>query len=105
MKRALESDRRIHPRFPQILEIQAHEVLPLKSAEKPKPAVLGRIQNMSKGGICFLSQQPVSRASLLRCEIGMEDAPTSVPTLLLVRWTKKQNLETNSYLSGLQFLL
>jgi len=87
------------------LEIQAHEVLPLKSEEKPKPAVLGRIQNMSKGGICFLSQQPVSRASLLRCEIGMEDAPTSVPTLLLVRWTKKQNLETNSYLSGLQFLL
>jgi hypothetical protein len=79
-------------------------VLPLKSEEKPKPPVLGRIQNVSKGGICFLSQQPVTQASLLRCEIGMEDAPTAVPTLLLVRWTKKQNLESNSYLSGLQFL-
>jgi hypothetical protein len=104
VKRAQESDRRSHPRFPQILEIQAHEVLPLKSEEKAKPPVLGRIQNMSKGGICFLSQQPVSRASLLRCEIGMADVPLSVPTLLLVRWTKKQNLESNSYLSGLQFL-
>jgi hypothetical protein len=104
VKHAQESDRRRHPRFPQILEIQAHEVLPLKSEEKSKPPVVGRIQNMSKGGICFLSQHPVSRASLLRCEIGMADVPLSVPTLLLVRWTKKQNLESNGYLSGLQFL-
>jgi hypothetical protein len=104
VKRTLESDRRTHPRFPQILEIQAHEVLPLKSDEKAKPPVLGRVQNMSKGGVCFLSQHPVTNASLLRCEIGMSDAPLSVPTLALVRWTKKQNLESNSYLSGLQFL-
>jgi hypothetical protein len=104
VKRTLESDRRTHPRFPQILEIQAHEVLPLKTDETAKPPVLGRIQNMSKGGVCVLSQHPVSRAALLRCEIGMSDAPLSVPTLALVRWTKKQNLESNSYLSGLQFL-
>jgi hypothetical protein len=104
VKRALESDRRNHPRFPQIVEIQVHEVPPLKSDEKPKAPVLGRIQNMSKGGVCFLSQHPVTRASLLRCEIGMSDVPLSVPTLALVRWTKKQNLESNSYLSGLQFL-
>jgi hypothetical protein len=104
VKRTLESDRRIHPRFPQILDIQAHEVLPLKSDDKAKPPVLGRIQNMSKGGVCFLSQHPISRAALLRCEIGMADVPLSVPTLALVRWTKKQNLESNSYLSGVQFL-
>ena len=53
-----------------------------------------------------LFPQPASGfpASLLRCEIGMADVPLSVPTLLLVRWTKKQNLESNGYLSGLQFL-
>ncbi len=79
-------------------------MLPLKSDEKPKPAVLGRIQNMSKGGICFLSHHPIDHASLLRCEIGMSDVPLSVPTLARVCWTKKQNLESNSYLSGLQFL-
>jgi hypothetical protein len=104
VKKALESDRRSHPRFPQILEIEAHEVLPLKTDEKEKPPVLGRIQNMSKGGICFLSQTPITRASLLRCEIGITDVPLSIPTLALVRWTKKQNLESSSYLSGLQFL-
>jgi hypothetical protein len=104
VKRTSESDRRSHPRFPQILEIQTHEVLPLESEEAAKPPVLGRIQNMSKGGVCFMSQHPVTRASLLRCEIGMSDAALSVPTLALVRWTKKQNLESNSYLSGLQFL-
>ena len=66
--------------------------------------MLGRIQNMSKGGVCFLSQAPITRASLLRCEIGITDVPLSIPTLALVRWTKKQNLESSSYLSGLQFL-
>ena len=66
--------------------------------------MLGRIQNMSKGGVCFLSQTPITRASLLRCEIGITDVPLSIPTLALVRWTKKQNLESSSYLSGLQFL-
>jgi hypothetical protein len=79
-------------------------MLPLKSDEKPKPVVLGRIQNMSKGGICFLSQHPIGQASLLRCEIGMSDVPLAVPTLARVCWTKKQNPESNSYLSGLQFL-
>lgn len=87
-----------------MLDIKAQDVLPLKAKEEPRPPVLGRIQNMSKGGICFLSQQPISKTSLLLCEIGVGDVPVAIPSLLQVRWTRKQNLEAESYLSGLKFL-
>jgi hypothetical protein len=52
-----------------------------------------------------LSQRPVSQSSLLRCEMRAADVPVPIPTLLLVRWTKKPNLRGKNYLSGLQFLL
>jgi hypothetical protein len=41
----------------------------------------------------------------LRCEMRAADVPVPIPTLLLVRWTKKPNLRGKNYLSGLQFLL
>ena len=104
MKRVAERDRRRHPRFPQVLDIKAQDVLPLQAKEVPRPPVLGRVQNVSKGGICFLSQQPISRSGLLLCEIGVGDVPVAIPSLLQVRWTKKQNLEAESYVSGLKFL-
>jgi PilZ domain len=104
VKRVSERDRRRHPRFPQVLDIKAQDVLPLKAKEDHRAPVLGRVQNMSKGGICFLSQQPISKSSLLLCEIGVGDFPVAIPSLLQVRWTRKQNLDAESYLSGLKFL-
>jgi hypothetical protein len=105
VKTAAERDRRRHPRFPQILEVQAREVPPHRSGLRSGPPVLGRVQNVSKGGICFLSQQPIARSALLRCEITVAEVPVGIPTLMQVRWTRKQNLQAESYLSGLQFLL
>jgi hypothetical protein len=67
--------------------------------------VLGRVQNVSKGGICLLSHQPIPHSALLRCEVVVAEVPVGIPTLMQVRWTRKQNLQTESYLSGLQFLL
>jgi hypothetical protein len=52
-----------------------------------------------------MSSQPFVRSSLLRCEIQVADVPVGVPTLMQVCWSRKQNLKTESYLSGLQFLL
>ncbi|MGA8274260.1 MAG: PilZ domain-containing protein [Candidatus Sulfotelmatobacter sp.] len=99
-----EVERRRHPRFPQALEIEVNPMPPFDVAETPLRPILGRAQNMSKGGICFSSQQPVSQSSLLRCEMNIADAPVTVPTLLLVRWTKKAKIRGNNYLCGLQFL-
>jgi len=43
--------------------------------------------------------------SLVCCDIGVTEAPASIPTLMEVRWCVKQQLQPESYLSGLQFLL
>ena len=103
--RSKEVERRRDPRFPQILEIEVNLVPPFDSAQNPAKPILGRAQNMSRGGLCFLSQRPISQSSLLRCEMRAADVPVPIPTLLLVRWTKKPNLRGKNYLSGLQFLL
>ncbi len=78
---------------------------PFDSAEISITPILGRAQNMSKGGLCLLSQRPISQSSLLRCEMSAAEVPVPIPTLLLVRWTKKPKVRGNNYLSGLQFLI
>ncbi|MFZ0864923.1 MAG: PilZ domain-containing protein [Candidatus Sulfotelmatobacter sp.] len=105
MKRIVERDRRQYPRFPQLLELQAREVQPLGSGIEREKAVVGRVQNVSKGGLCLIGPQPLARSCLVRCEIGVPELPVSIPTLMQVRWTRKQSLQADTYLTGLQFLL
>jgi PilZ domain len=103
--RSYDGERRRDPRFPQILEIEVNPVPPFDITGSPGKPISGRAQNVSKGGLCFLSQRPVSQSSLLRCEMRAVDVPVPIPTLLLVRWTKRPNVRGKNYLSGLQFLL
>lgn len=105
MKRIVERDRRQHPRFPHLLELQAHEVQLLESGIEKEKTIVGRVQNVSKGGLCFVSPQPIEQSCLVRCEIGVSEIPVSIPTLMQVRWTRKQSLQANTYVTGLQFLL
>jgi PilZ domain len=105
VKRTPERDRRQYPRFPQLLDLQAREVQPLRSGTETSKAVVGRVQNVSKGGLCLISQHAIARSCLVRCEIGVSEIPVSIPTLMQVRWTRKQNLQADTYLTGLQFLL
>lgn len=107
VKRAAETDRRQHPRFPQLLEMLAHE-LPTATSPPATPAgdpISGRVQNVSQGGLCVLSPRPLAKAALLRCEILGTDMPVPIPTLMQVRWTRKQRVSPESYLCGLKFLL
>ena len=103
--RSYEVERRRAPRFPQVLEIEVNPVPPFDTAEGPRKPILGRAQNVSKGGLCFLSERPVSQSSVLRCEMRAVDVPVPIPTLLLVRWTKRPKVRGKNYLSGMQFLL
>ena len=105
MKRIVEHGRRQYPRFPQLLELQAREVHPLGSAIERKKAVAGRVQNVSKGGLCLVTPLPMARSCLVRCEISLSEIPFSIPTLMQVRWTRKKSLQADTYLTGLQFLL
>lgn len=78
----------------------------LGSSRKLKIVPLrGRIQNISERGVCLITSRPIERFSVLRCEITIGDAPLRIATLMEVRWTKKQDLDPETHLSGLEFLL
>lgn len=78
----------------------------LGSGKKGKAvAVSGRIQNISQGGVCLITSRPIEKSSIVRCEIALGDAPLRVSTIMQVRWTKKQRVQPECYLSGLEFLL
>lgn len=100
-----ERDRRQFPRFPQQLDLHVREVQPLESGIELRKTVVGRVQNMSKGGLCLISSQPVAKSCLVRCEIGVSEIPVGVPTLMQVRWIRKRDLQAETYITGLQFLL
>jgi len=103
VKQTSEHERRRHARFPQTLEIEACNVPPLSSRGHSKP-LPGRALNVSRGGFCLVTQKPIDRSSLMLCHIGVSEGIPTIPTLALVRWTKKQNVDDDSYLSGLQFV-
>jgi hypothetical protein len=106
VKLATQSDRRHDPRFPQSLELTVQPLPKLGSNQKFKTtAIHGRIQNISAGGVCLITSRPIEKFSLLRCEITIGDVPLKIATLMQVRWTKKQSMQPEVYLSGLEFLL
>ncbi|HLV88392.1 MAG TPA: PilZ domain-containing protein [Candidatus Sulfotelmatobacter sp.] len=104
MKRSTALDRRQHPRFPELFELRVREIQPLRSGAKSSKTVSGRVHNVSRGGICFISTEPVPQSSLVRCDITISEPPVSIPTLMQVRWIQKQRLQPDTYLAGLQFL-
>ena len=106
MKLATQSDRRHDPRFPQSLELTVHALPELGSRQKLKTtAIRGRIQNISAGGVCLITSRPIEKFSVLRCEITIGDVPLKIATLMQVRWTRKQVMQPEGYISGLEFLL
>ena len=62
------------------------------------------IQNISEGGVCLITSRPIEESSVLRCEIIIGDV-LRISTLMQVRWTRKQEMEPEAYISGLDFLL
>lgn len=65
----------------------------------------GRLQNISPGGICILTERPIAPGSIVYCELSMTDLPVAIPTLFQMCWTSKQNTHGVHYLTGLRFLL
>ena len=104
MKRAAERDRRLHARFPQALEVRARSMPPVTAAHSTPGEVEGRIQNLSQGGICIMSSQPLPVSNFVFCDISVPDIPVTIPALMQVRWTAKRGREANRYMNGLRFI-
>lgn len=104
MKKAKEHESRFFPRFSQVLHVRASLLPAIQSETAKVPVLSGRIQNLSEGGICLITSKAVEPQSVLRCEIVSEGLPVGVPTLMEVRWAKKQNGGSGVYVCGLQYL-
>jgi PilZ domain-containing protein len=106
VRRVIQSDRRHEERLPQSLEVMVSELPQLGSIEHPELCtVKGRVQNISHHGVCVVTSSPIEKASLIRCEIAIGDAPLLVATLMQVRWTRKQIAGPDSFISGLEAIL
>jgi len=104
VKHSKERERREHARFPQALEVCARSMPPVHATYPGSKEIRGRIQNLSQGGICIMSSQPLAVATFVFCEIAVPDVPVSIPALMQVRWTAKRGRETQQYIYGLRFI-
>jgi hypothetical protein len=98
-------DRRSQLRFPQNLRVLITQLPQLGVRRGRRSAIVGRIHNMSQGGLCVITPRALSESSILRCEIAIGDAPVKIGTLVQVRWTGKRTIHPDEFLSGLSFLL
>jgi len=101
-----DRDRRRHRRYRprQIYQVRT-TALSEQGLEQPdtRPS-LGRIQDISAGGLCLFSNQMFTSPQLLRCEILLPGVSAGVPTLLRVRWCVKDPRRPG-YKAGAEFLL
>ncbi len=106
MKREERQAQRHDPRFPCSLELRASKLASLGTPQHgpEKTAIKGRLQNVSQGGACLLSDRSIPTSSIVRCEIVVPGTRAAIPTLMQVRWAQKTS--TNGrYKIGLQFLM
>ena len=106
MKREERQAQRHDPRFPCSLELRASKLASLGTPQHgpEKTAIRGRLQNVSQGGVCLLTDRSIPASSLVRCEIVVPGTRAAIPTLMQVRWAQKTS--TNGrYKIGLQFLM
>jgi hypothetical protein len=60
---------------------------------------------MSQGGLCVITHSALTESTVVRCEIAIGEAPIKIGTLVQVRWTERQKIHPDEFLSGLSFLL
>jgi len=103
MEFQLERERRRSARYPTACTVSAQEV---SSAGTPREGALlieGEICNLSEGGCCILSDQACAESALLKCRISPPNLAAGIPTLMQVRWTRRD--PARGFALGVNFLL
>ena len=81
--------------------------LPAVSGAASTPVeFVGRVQNISEGGISLLSELALEPSSFVRCNILTPDVPVAIPTLMQIRWSvvRRDGGKEQTHLIGLQFV-
>ena len=106
MSRSSQTERRQGDRFPQSFVVALRELPRIGADDSPDTKTIsGRALNLSDTGICLVTSAPISRFSLVRCEIEIGTPQQKIATLMQVRWVHAHTSSDDSFMSGLQAIL
>ena len=105
MNRTSPKQRRSAPRFRLQHPVRMYaRTLPMVTGLTCESRIIdGHIQNISRTGLCLLTRQRPKISELLVGEIGFPGTRASVPTLLQVKWFRKNSFGAR-YRAGLHFV-
>lgn len=86
------------------LDIQLHEISAVSSPHESTRSFQGRLQNLSRGGLCILTDQRLKNMGIAVCEIVVPELPVPIPVLTNVRWSEERSNGGYGVLYGLQVL-
>ena len=90
------------------LELEGKALNALESATVARGAaaqeIFGEVFDISEGGLCLLTDDAAEVSEPVRCVIRVPQIPAGIPTLLQVRWARRDGLRP-TYRVGMQFLV
>jgi hypothetical protein len=86
------------------LDIDLRKLALAFSPSEPLRTVRGRLQNLSRGGLCILTGESLNGATVVVCEILVPELPVPIPVLTNVRWSERREGAEENYLYGFQFV-
>jgi hypothetical protein len=105
MNRQLPKERRRHRRRDFSIKFTGTKISPTGVIDTAPEIFHARIHNISEGGLGLTVDHRLNRFDLIRGEVIFPRASIGVPSLLQVRWVRRQASSRFPYHVGLQFLL
>jgi hypothetical protein len=104
----MSHDKRQYDRHPVSLGLDGKSLNELQSARvahgRGAFEISGEVADISEGGLCLLTDDKPEVSDPIRCVIRVPHIPAGIPTLLQVRWARKDGLGPTQRV-GLQFLV
>lgn len=105
----MSQDKRQHDRYSVSLELAGKALNALESGRVTRGSsvpqeIYGEVSDISEGGLCLLTDDAANVSEPVRCVIRVPQIPAGIPTLLQVRWARKDGLGPTQRV-GLQFLV
>jgi hypothetical protein len=97
-------ERRRNRRYVVLHEFRGKKLSSLGVPKQLRGIVQGKIQNLSAGGLCLLTGQPIKELDVVRGELVLPDVPVGIPTLMQARWVHRAT-KGPRYRIGMQFVL
>ena len=106
MKKSDTQQRRATRRFslPNPIHLSGRTLPLVVGPTRASRGVSGSVRNISSSGLCLLGQKRLKISELLVVRITVPGTRASIPTLLQVRWLRKNSVGPR-YMAGLQFVL